>query len=338
MFYKEFSGCFLLSPEAIALRLQNDPTWLEGVGALEVYGEDVSKVFPSNELPYAHQYNDSGAMIQRLSYTPKGVLVVANHVVPPNFLRAFAAADPEAIPFVDGHYSKICSPDATGECKVYYSSLSPKDPVCHLIPDDVSFVIQDVDILGLKTGTRIAATVVWPKRSPERQVVLLENSDNLGNPSFKPIWKLAPWSEGYDVRALEGFSNGLNDSVYLFIDRKTNSLMKVVNDGKPEVLEENVKILFRAATGSEIKPNHLTTTLTEDRFIDLRLNPKTLEVDKEIWLRETNSSLEPLFQTVCSMVQPEGVSAPHGMFIHDKGRSQVLIYRHRPTVLNRVES
>lgn len=334
---KEFAGSYRLSVDAVAFRMEKDPTWLEGVGALEIIAEDVVLVFPSNELPYAHSYLSSSPMIQRLAYTKRGVLIVANNPVPMSFREAFAAANPDVIPFVQGHYCKVCSPDSNGERKVYYSTLG-QDSISHLISDDGSFAIEDVDILGLPTGTHIAATVILPNRSPDRQVFMLENSDDLGKRDFKPSWKLARWCEGYDVHSLEGFSNGLNEFVFLFIDGKTESLMKVVNDGKPEVLLKKVKVKLRAASGSETRPGHLTTVLTENRFIDLRLDPKTMEIDKDIWLLETNSSLEPLFTTVNTMVKPEGVSAPHGMFIYDRSRSQVLIYRHRPSILNRAES
>ncbi len=334
---KEFAGSYRLSADAIAFRMEKDPTWLEGVGTLEVIAEDVVQVFPSNELPYAHSYLATSPMIQRVVYTKRGVLIVANNPVPMSFREAFAVANPDAIPFVQGHYSKVCSPDSDGERKVYYSTLG-QDSTSHLISDDGSFAIEDVDILGLPTGTRIAATAIIPKRSPDRQVFMLENSDDLGKRDFKPSWKLAHWCEGHDVHGLEGFSNGLNEFVLLFIDGKTDSLMKVVNDGKPEVVLKKVKVKLRSASGSETRPGHLTTVLTENRFIDLRLDPKTLEIDKDIWLLETNSSLEPLFTTVNAMAKPEGVSAPHGMFIYDKSRSQVLIYRHRPSILNRAES
>ena len=342
MHLAEYSGCFLLSPQAIALRLDQDPTWLEGIGTLEVFADDVARIFPSNELPYNRDYNCTSSLVQRLSYTRKGVLMVANRMIPDVFQKAFAAADPYAIPYVQDHYSKIFSPDASGELKISYSTLSKTNPVFHPISDDGTFVIRDVDILGLKSGVRIVATVVRPKRSPDRQVVMLENADDLGkvdekgNSAFKPIWKPVPWCEGYDVRSLEGFSNGLNNSVYLFVDGKTNSLMCVIDDGKPEVLLEGVKILFRAATGSEVRPNHLTTVLTDTKFIDIRMEGNTPpKVELDTWLRNTNPSLESLFQTVCSMAHPEGVTAPHGMFILDKECSQVLIYRHRPIVLHR---
>jgi hypothetical protein len=331
MHLAEYSGQFLKSPEAIALRLKNDPRWLDGVGSLEVFAEDCARITPTNEIQYSHDY--SGTRILRLSYTDCGVLITSIGRVPDSFIKAFASLNPHNTPFKDGHFSKCFCPDAVGETLVNYVTLSSHgEPVITRIPDNGSFTIEAVDLVGSKTNMRIAATVLDPKRNGEHKVYLLENSEQLGHKTdFVPVWGEAPWSKDCDVRSHEGFTNRIGGVLDLFIDAKTRFLMAAVNNDKPQKVLENATVLFRTATGAEVDQNHIATVATTDALVELFLSDaKTLVLGRNVWKGDVNLDLLPLLESAKGMKNPEGILGPHGFFICDAGRSQVLTHQISP--------
>jgi hypothetical protein len=320
------SKCYTMDSEDLANGIEENPLWLNGVGAIEFLGNrNVARIIPGNELSFPHKYK--GVVVNRLSYTPKGVLISASGDIPPHFIEALSCLDPDLKPFREGHFSKLLSPDWDDEVVAYFSSLvKTQKPIVHRITGGGSDRVLAVDFLALSDRTLITATVSKGAGCPN-QAMSLDNTDDLTRFEFRPIWSPLPWSEGYDIRSLEGFTNGSGGYVFLFIDGLSGQLMKVVDNkvlpffessefGK----EKTVKVLFRSATGSEVSVNHLASALTQERLVDISYtNHGKMDVAvSNNFIVALHDDLRDMLAEVSKMDHPEGISSPQGFHVSKK--------------------
>ena len=331
------ASCFNLTANALAYRIENISNWLDGVGAIEfVQGHSFARIIPSLELLLPHTYQ--GVVVNRLSYTRKGLLISANGEIAPDYIEALSCLNPGLAPFKDGHYAKLLAPDSDGEVTAYFSALlKTSKPIVHKITSDGTFKIRELDFLCLPDRFVITATAAYGDGRPN-QAMNLDNTDDLAQFEFAPRWSKLPWSEGHDIRSLEGFTNGVGGVAFLFIDQKTSRLMKVI-DGKAhkviseEAKDNEVQILFRTATGAEVDKNHLASAGTHERLIELSManNGKMDITVSNSWMAQNHSGLQKMLDEVSEMDRPEGIMSPHGFFISkNTNGGKVLIHRPRP--------
>lgn len=329
----EMARSIRMNFEDLAVRIVN-PIYWDGVGAICHIGGKRLRLIPSNELGKIQP--KEGVQLLRLSYTPNDVLITANGPLTEELIRVLSSIDSSNTPFKGGHFSKLFSPGVGGKLHIYYATLPSKgrEQIIHPIGDDGAFTMKEVDILGVNSNRKIAATVVNLNASGEHKVAYLGNADRLGQPGkFLPDWNLVEWPLPYDVRSLEGFNDGLGATIYLFVDRKTRQLMSVINDGEPQVILKDVRVLFRTATGAEVTGKHMATALTDNTLVELLLErtKNGPEVNWNVWMRDTQLQLRKLFDHTEKGVDGqfrdfEGVFGPTGFFVSEREKGNQVFY------------
>jgi hypothetical protein len=297
-----------------------DPTWLDGVGALEIIHESTLLALPANDLPRkVERY--SGSVITKLVFIKdRGVLVTASGSVPKAFLEAFADTKSMAnIPYSNGHFVKVFSPDYVGAIQGYFMPQGVGQPfTVHSFGDVCQEPIVDIDIVySDKHQITLVAVSADERGIYGRQAFIMVNADLLLDPkTFVPHWNKAQWTEGHDIADLRGMTDDNGNLYYFFVDNTTRKLMRVpAIDGKrTECLIEHADLLFKTATCANLNSN--LTAVVNGRIVQIDYKRDTLEIQQ---LSDRLYDTQALRTALKSAGRPHGLEGKDGYYVTDVG-------------------